>query len=78
MRKFLFGMLAAGALFTTACMNEGLNTDQNDVQVSLTGTIKVPLKRNTLTLLKGKYMNQESSDWLHIDPDYDGDFNLYI
>ena len=34
MRKFLFGMLAAGALFTTACMNEGLNTDQNDVQVS--------------------------------------------
>jgi hypothetical protein len=52
--------------------------DNRGEQVSLTGTIKVPLKRNTLTLLKGKYMNQESSDWLHIDPDYDGDFNLYI
>lgn len=52
--------------------------DKQDSQLSLTDPIKVPLKRNHHTILRGSFLMSETSGSLQINPDFDGDHNVQI
>lgn len=50
--------------------------DPDDLCISLTDPIKVPLKRSHHTIISGKFLTAESSNGVIINPDYDGDYNI--
>lgn len=50
----------------------------DDIQLSLTEPIKVPLKRNHHTIIDGSFMMQEASGGIVINPDFDGNHNIVI
>lgn len=52
--------------------------DNNGKLVSLTPSIKVPLKRDNVTVLRGNYITQVSADGIQIDTDYKGNHNLFL
>lgn len=52
--------------------------DNEGTQVSLTEPIDVPLKRSHHTILTGKFLMTNSSGGININPDFDGDHNLFI
>lgn len=52
--------------------------DAEGTCLSTSRSIKVPLKRNQHTVLRGTYLTQEASDGISIDNNYEGDFNLVI
>lgn len=52
--------------------------DTDGTQVSLTEPIDVPLKRSHHTILTGKFLMTNSSGGININPDFDGDHNLFI
>lgn len=52
--------------------------DKNNELISLTPSIKVPLKRNHHTVLHNTYLTTKTSDGVSIDPNYNGDYNYII
>ena len=52
--------------------------DNKGELVSLTKSIKVPLKRDNVTVLRGNYITQVSADGILIDTEYNGDHNLFL
>ena len=46
--------------------------------ISLTPSVKVPLKRNYHTVLHNTYLTTKTSDGVTINPNYDGNYNLII
>lgn len=48
------------------------------VQVSLTEPIEVPLRRSYHTIILGSFLMTQANGGTGIDPDYDGDFNLFM
>ena len=52
--------------------------DNDGYLVSLTQPIKVPLKRNNVTALRGSFITHVSSDGILIDRDFKGDYNLFL
>lgn len=50
--------------------------DANNELVSLTGTIKVPLKRGEKSTIRGSFLSQKKTDGIIIDTGYNGNFNL--
>lgn len=47
-------------------------------QISLTDPIEVPLKRSNHTVVRGSFLMMESTGSTGINPDYEGDFNLFL
>lgn len=47
-------------------------------QVSLTAPITVPLRRSNHTIVRGSFLMTESTGGTGIDPEYDGDYNLFF
>lgn len=47
-------------------------------QISLTDPIEVPVKRNRHTVVRGRFLTSEASGGININPDYDGEFNLFF
>lgn len=47
-------------------------------RVSHTGVIRVPLKRNRFTIMRGSFLMQSASGGISIVPDFDNDFNIFI
>ena len=52
--------------------------DNTGKLVSLTKSIKVPLKRDNVTVLRGSYITQVSADGILVDTEYGGDHNLFL
>ena len=50
--------------------------DKEGTRLSLTEPIRVPLRRNHHTVLRGKFLMSEASGGVTINPDFDGDHNL--
>ncbi len=50
--------------------------DSAGTQLSLTDAIKVPVKRNHHTVMRGSFLMSEASGGISIDPGFDGDYNL--
>lgn len=50
--------------------------DKEGARLSLTEPIRVPLRRNRHTVLRGKFLMSEASGGVTINPDFDGDHNL--
>lgn len=50
--------------------------DKEGARLSLTEPIRVPLRRNHHTVLRGKFLMSEASGGVTINPDFDGDHNL--
>lgn len=50
--------------------------DNEGTQLSLTGPIKVPLKRNRHTIMRGMFLMSEASGGVSINPEFEGDYNL--
>ena len=46
--------------------------------ISMTPSIKVPLKRNYHTVLQNTYLTTKSSDGVNINPNYDGNYTVTI
>jgi len=47
-------------------------------RISLTDPIKVPVKRNRHTVVRGRFLTSETSGGVNINPDYDDEFNLFF
>lgn len=47
-------------------------------RISLTSPIDVPLRRSEHTLLKGRFLMQNASGGVGIDPSFNGDHNIFI
>ena len=45
-------------------------------QVSMTKSIEIPLKPNHHTILTGKYLMQNASGGINLNPDFDGNYNI--
>lgn len=52
--------------------------DNKDQLVSLSETITIPIKPDYHTLLKGKFLMQNSSNGVDIDPNWGGDYNIIL
>lgn len=52
--------------------------DMEGEQVAQSRVIPVPLRRNHHTLLRGAFLTVGGSEGVHIDPTYDGDYNLFF
>ncbi len=46
--------------------------------LTVSSTIWVPVKRNYHTIMRGKFLTTQASSGVGINPNYDGDYNLYI
>ena len=44
--------------------------------LSMTEPIEVPIKRSWHTIVKGKFLSQDSKGGVNINPDFDGDYNF--
>lgn len=52
--------------------------DKEDVQLSLSDPIEIPLKRAHHTIIRGILLMSEASGGVTISPDFDGDYNLIL
>lgn len=52
--------------------------DDEGRQLSLTDPIEVPVKRNRHTVMRGRFLMSEASGGVVINPDYDGDHNVFF
>ena len=52
--------------------------DIKDQLISLSAPITIPVKPNHHTLLKGKFLMQDSSNGVDIDPNWGGDHNIIL
>lgn len=52
--------------------------DKDGVQLSMSNPVNVPLQRNRHTLLRGKFLMQNISGGIGIDPAYGGDYNIIL
>ena len=52
--------------------------DNEDLQLSMSEPIEVPLQRSHHTVIRGMFLMSEASGGVSINPDYDGEFNLII
>ncbi len=55
----------------------GIYDDENR-QLSISEAIEVPLKRNYHTVIRGPFLTSKASGGVNIDPDYNGDYNLFV
>ena len=46
--------------------------------IANTGAINVPIVRNRLTTVRGKFLTSRANEGVGIDPGFDGDFNIEI
>lgn len=49
-----------------------------DEVISTTPSIKVPLMRSKLTIVRGQFLTSQSNPGMSIDPDFDGEYNIEI
>lgn len=68
---FVNGKKSAVTMKIGICDNEG-------TQISLTKPIEVPLKRSHHTIMTGRFLMSESSEGVTINPDFDGEHNLFF
>ena len=47
-------------------------------RIANTGSINVPIVRNRLTTVRGKFLTSSANEGVGIDPGFDGDFNIQI
>lgn len=52
--------------------------DEAGNQLSMTAPIDVPLRRSQHTLIKGRFMMQNASGGVGVDPSFSGDHNIFI
>ena len=52
--------------------------DEDGMQLSLTDVIRVPLWRDVHTVVRGSFLMSDASGGVTINPEYDGDHNLYF
>ncbi len=52
--------------------------DRKGTETSLTEPLKIPLYRNTKTLVKGSFLLQKASGGVSINPEYEGDYNIML
>ena len=52
--------------------------DKDGTEVSLINGIDVPLQRGKHTIIRGRFMTQESYGGVAINPEFDGEFNITI
>lgn len=52
--------------------------NKDNEQIMKTGSISVPLKRNIHTVVRGSFLMMESTGGTGIDPEYNGDHNVYL
>ena len=50
--------------------------DPDFAHVAGSTNLTIPMRRDTHTLLRGKFLSQENNGGVGIDPDFDGDFNI--
>lgn len=50
--------------------------DNEDLQLSMSEPIEVPLQRNRHTVIRGMFLMSEASGGVSINPEFDGDYNL--
>lgn len=50
--------------------------DKEDLQLSLSEPIEVPLQRDHHTIIRGMFLMSEASGGVTINPEFDGDYNL--
>ena len=62
---------------TTVTVRIGIY-DIKDQLISLSAPITIPVKPNHHTLLKGKFLMQDSSNGVDIDPNWGGDHNIIL
>ena len=70
-----FDYIFVNEVRTTAWVRIRMYTE-DDVQVGYTDQIKIPLRRNHHTLIKGVSLVSESEGGVQIDPGFDNDHNL--
>ena len=46
--------------------------------ISTTPAIRVPLKRSVHTIMRDKFITMRASGGIGVDPDYDGEFNIFL
>ncbi len=52
--------------------------DKDGTQLSISPAVEVPLMRSKHTIVKGKFLVTGSSSGIAINPDFDGEFNIFI
>lgn len=52
--------------------------DKNGKELSMSKPVNVPLLRNKHTVIKGRFMMQEASGGVGIDPSFSGDYNIML
>lgn len=52
--------------------------DKNGKELSMSNPVNVPLLRSKHTLIKGRFMMQEASGGVGIDPSFSGDYNIML
>jgi len=52
--------------------------DKDGNRLSMSESVRVPLRRSKHTVLKGKFLMQNASGGVSINPDYDGDHNIIL
>lgn len=50
--------------------------DSSGKSLSVSQPVKVPVRRDEKTVVRGQFLTQEPSGGIFVDPDYEGDFNL--
>lgn len=72
-----FDYCFANSTETTVNLAIGV-VDKDGTEVSLVKGIDVPLQRGKHTIMRGRFMTQESYGGVAINPDFDGEFNITI
>lgn len=55
-----------------------LEVYDGDMMIARTGTINVPIVRNRITNVRGKFLTSLATGGIGINPDFDGEFNIEI
>ncbi len=50
--------------------------DKDGRRLAMTGTIQIPLRRNHHTIIRGSYLQRQSSGGIVINPIFDGNYNI--
>ena len=72
-----FDYVFVGDKGTTVTVRVGIY-DNKDKMISISEPITIPIKPNHHTLLMGKFLMQDTSNGVDIDPNWGGDYNIIL
>ncbi len=72
-----FDYVLVSGLASTVTLQIGVFNKER-APISLTDPIEVPVKRDRHTVVRGRFLTSEASGGVNINPDYDGEFNLFF